>query len=108
VTAGRRRLLQAASIGALVALWEIAARARWVDPLFVPAPSAIVRAFGVIGPEAVRLLGETLGKALAAYVLAVLLGVGAGLLIGSLRYIHDVLARSLVALYARPRSWVLP
>jgi NitT/TauT family transport system permease protein len=108
VTAARRRLLQAVSLGLLVASWELAARAGWIDPLFVPAPSAIARALRVIGPEAVRLLGETLGKTLAAYVLAVLLGVGAGLLIGSLRYLHDVLSPFLVTLYALPKILILP
>jgi NitT/TauT family transport system permease protein len=108
VTAGRRGLWQVGSLGVLVALWEIAARTGWVDPLFVPAPSAVVLAFGVIGPEALRLLGETLGKTLAAYVLAVLLGVGAGLLLGGVRYLHDVLSPFLVALYALPKILVLP
>jgi NitT/TauT family transport system permease protein len=108
VTAGRRGLWQVASLGVLVALWESAARGGWVDPLFVPAPSAVARAFGVIGPEALRLLGETLGKTLAAYVLAVLLGVGAGLLLGGVRYLHDVLSPFLVALYALPKILVLP
>lgn len=30
---------------ALLLIWEIAARAAWVDQRFFPAPSAIVRAF---------------------------------------------------------------
>jgi ABC-type nitrate/sulfonate/bicarbonate transport system permease component len=85
MSAGRRALLQAVSLGVLVAAWEVAARTGWVDSLFVPAPSAVVRALRVIGPEAVGLLGETLGKTLVAYALAVALGVGAGLLIGGVR-----------------------
>lgn len=108
MSAGQRVLLQAASLSALVALWEVAARLGWVDPLFVPAPSAVVRAFHVIGPEAVGLLGETLGKTLVAYVVAVALGAGAGLLIGGVRYLHDVLSPFLVALYALPKILVLP
>lgn len=108
MTAGRRRLIQAGSIGLLVAAWEIAARAGWVDPLFVPAPSAVVRAFGVIGPGALGLLGETLGKTLVAYALAIALGVGAGLLIGGVRYLHDVLNPFLVALFALPKILILP
>jgi NitT/TauT family transport system permease protein len=86
-------LLQVASLGLLVALWEAAARLGWVDPLFVPAPSAVVRAFRVIGPEAVGLLGETLGKTLVAYAIATA---------------HDVLSPFLVALYALPKILVLP
>jgi ABC-type nitrate/sulfonate/bicarbonate transport system permease component len=108
MSAGRRVLLQIVSIAVLIAGWEVAARAGWVDPLFVPAPSAVVRAFRVIGPEAIGLLGETLGKTLVAYVLAVALGVGAGLLIGGVRYLHDVLSPFLVALYALPKILILP
>ena len=108
MTAGRRRLIQAGSIAALVGAWEIAARAGWVDPLFVPAPSAVLRAVRVIGPDALGLLGETLGKTLVAYALAIALGVGAGLLIGGVRYLHDVLNPFLVALYALPKILILP
>ena len=92
----------------LVAAWEVAARVGWADPLFVPAPSAVARAFRAIGPEALGLLAETLGKTLVAYALAVGLGVGAGLLIGGVRYLHDVLNPFLVALYALPKILVLP
>jgi NitT/TauT family transport system permease protein len=108
VSPGRRRLVQGLSIVTLVAAWEAIVRVGWADPLFVPAPSAVARACGAIAPEAVGLLGETLGKTLAAYALAVGLGVGAGLLIGGVRYLHDVLSPFLVALYALPKILVLP
>ena len=74
---GRRVLLQALSLGALVAAWEVAARTGQVDPLFVPAPSAVVRAFRVIGPEAVGLLGKTWVPVLPPW--------GTGLVAGPLR-----------------------
>jgi ABC-type nitrate/sulfonate/bicarbonate transport system permease component len=108
VSPTRRRLLQAVSIGALLAAWEFAARAGWVDSAFVPAPSAVALAFRAIGREALGLLGETLGKTLVAYALAVTLGVGAGLLIGGVRYLYDVLNPFLVALYALPKILILP
>jgi NitT/TauT family transport system permease protein len=108
MTPARRRLAQAASLAALVAIWELAVRAGWADPLFVPAPSAVARALRVVAPEVIGLLGETLGKTLAAYALAVSLGVGAGLLVGGIRYLHDVLSPFLVALYALPKILVLP
>jgi NitT/TauT family transport system permease protein len=108
VTATRRRLAQAGSLAALVGAWEAAVRGGWADPLFVPAPSAVVRALAVIGPEAARLSGETLVKTLAAYVLSVALGVGVGLLIGAVRHLYDVVNPFLVALYAVPKILVLP
>jgi ABC-type nitrate/sulfonate/bicarbonate transport system permease component len=108
MTATTRRLAQLGSLAALVAAWEVAGRAGWVDPLFVPAPAAVLAALRVIGPEATRLLGETLGKALLAYALSVGLGVGAGLIVGAVRHLHDVVNPFLVALYAIPKILVLP
>jgi NitT/TauT family transport system permease protein len=108
MTARTRRLAQLGSVAAALAVWEAAARAGWLDPQFVPAPSAVARALAVVAPDAARLAGETLGKTLAAYVLAVVLGVGAGLLIGAVRHLHDVLSPFLVALYALPKILVLP
>ena len=58
MSAARRRLIQALSLAALVAVWESMARAGWVDPLFVPAPSAVARALGSIAREAVGLIGR--------------------------------------------------
>ncbi|MGH7358837.1 MAG: ABC transporter permease, partial [Candidatus Rokuibacteriota bacterium] len=104
----RRRFIQGVSLAALLAGWELTVRAGWVDPLFVPGPSAVARALRRIAPDAAGLLGETLGKTLVAYLLAVALGVGTGLLIGGVRYLHDVLNPFLVALYALPKILVLP
>jgi ABC-type nitrate/sulfonate/bicarbonate transport system permease component len=108
VSPWRRRLAQAVSVAGLLLVWELAARGGLVDPLFVPAPSAVLRALRGIGPEAVGLIGETLGKTLVAYALAIALGVGAGLALGGMRYLHDVLNPFLVALYALPKILVLP
>src|SRR5207244_691732 len=48
----RVRVVQVLSVSALLLAWEGVARAGWVDPLFVPAPSAVLRAFGRIGGAA--------------------------------------------------------
>ena len=58
------RALQAASVGAALLLWEGAARARLVDPLFVPAPTAVAAALGQVLGEALPALGRTeIGRA---------------------------------------------
>lgn len=101
-------LLQAASVAALLGSWEAVARLGWVDPLFVPAPSAVAAGFRAIGGEALPALGETLAKTAAAYVLAVVAGVGAGVLVGSVRALHDALHPFVVALYGIPKILVLP
>src|SRR5438067_1331558 len=76
---GRVLLLQVVSVLALLAIWEAAATAGWVDALFVPAPSAVVGAFGRVGPSALAGLADTLAKTAVAYVLAVLAGMRLGI-----------------------------
>jgi len=108
MTRGLRWAAQTGSLAVLVLAWEAAVRLGWLDPLFVPPPSAVVGALGAIAPEAARLLGETVGKTVVAYALSVALGVGVGLVVGSVRYLYDVLNPFLVALYAIPKILVLP
>lgn len=105
---GRVAGLQVVSIAALLAIWEGAVRAGWVDPLFVPAPSAVARGFAGIARSALGALGETLVKTVIAYALASALGVSLGILIGSVRALHDVLHPFVVALYGIPKILVLP
>jgi NitT/TauT family transport system permease protein len=108
VSPAARRAAQFGSLAALAGVWEAAARLGWLDPLFVPAPSAVVRALLTIGPEAARLAGETLAKTLAAYALSVGLGVVAGLLLGGIPRLGDVANPFVVTLYAVPKILVLP
>ena len=108
VSAQRVRGLQLVSVLALLSVWEGAARVGWADPLFVPAPSAVARAFGPIGGPALAALGDTLGKTAIAYVLSMVLGVAAGLAVGSIRLLRDVLNPFVVALYGIPKILVLP
>jgi NitT/TauT family transport system permease protein len=101
-------LVQALSLAALLGAWEGAARRGWVDPLFVPAPSAVAGALGRIGPSALAGLGDTLAKTAAAYALSVALGVGLGLAVGSVRLLREVLSPFVIALYGMPKILVLP
>jgi NitT/TauT family transport system permease protein len=101
-------LIQVASLAVALATWEGLARAGWVDPLFVPAPSAVARSFGSMAGLALGGLADTLGKTAVAYVLAVVLGVAAGVAIGSARALNDVLHPFVVALYGIPKILVLP
>lgn len=110
MSASRTRVwtLQGLSIGAALVVWELAARAGWIDPLFVPAPSAVVGGVGRIGKVAVTGLIDTLAKTAIAYIIAVVLGVGAGLAIGSSRLLSSVLNPFVVALYGIPKILILP
>ena len=104
----RVRLLQVASVAALLAAWEGIARAGWVDPLFIPAPSAVAAALLRVGALAMAGLGDTLAKTAVAYVISVVLGVGGGLLLGSVRPVREAMNPFVIALYGMPKILVLP
>jgi NitT/TauT family transport system permease protein len=105
---GRVRWLQAVSILVMLAIWEAVARGGAVDPLFVPAPTAVAAAFTRIAHSALAGLGDTLAKTAIAYVLSVVLGVALGIAVGSVRALREVLSPFVVALYGMPKILVLP
>ena len=104
----RARWLQAASALTLLTLWEGLSRAAWVDPLFVPAPSGVARAFLSVGGASLSGLGETLAKTAVAYALSVVLGVTLGITLGSMRALRQVLSPFVIALYGMPKILILP
>jgi NitT/TauT family transport system permease protein len=106
--ATRARLLQAVSLLALLGAWEGVARAGWVDPLFVPAPSAVAGALGRIARGALAGLADTLLKTAVAYALSVVGGVALGFVLGSVPVLRQVLHPFVVALYGMPKILVLP
>jgi NitT/TauT family transport system permease protein len=83
-------------------------RAGWVDPLFVPAPTAVAHALARIGRTALTGLGETLLKTAIAYAVAVVIGVGGGILLGSVRALRQAVNPFVIALYGMPKILVLP
>jgi ABC-type nitrate/sulfonate/bicarbonate transport system permease component len=99
---------QGASVVVFIVAWEIVARAGVVDPLFVPAPSAVAVAFWATAGDLLPRLADTLLKTAIGYGLAVGLGVTAGLLIGSRPLLHRVAMPYVVALYGIPKILVLP
>jgi NitT/TauT family transport system permease protein len=100
--------LQASSVLVLLVAWEAVARAGWVDPLFVPAPTAVTIALGRIGGSALAALGDTLAKAAIAYALSVVLGVSLGIALGATRLLREVASPFVIALYGMPKILVLP
>jgi ABC-type nitrate/sulfonate/bicarbonate transport system permease component len=104
----RVAVIQAASLLIALATWETLARAGWVDPLFVPAPTAVARSFASIGDVALSGLADTLGKTAVAYALSIVSGVSAGLVLGSARALNHTLQPFVIALYGMPKILVLP
>ncbi len=103
----RVRILQLATVIVGLGVWELAARSGWVDPLFVPAPSAVAPALLAISGGALAGLADTLGKTAVAYVLSVVLGVSVGVAVGSVRLLRDVLSPYVIAFYGIPKILVL-
>ena len=99
---------QALSVAAGLLAWEAAVRLGALDPTFIPAPFAILRVFGPTLTDALPRLGDTLVKTLLGYVLAVGVGVPAGLLLGSRPTAHAVAMPYVVALYGIPKILILP
>jgi len=104
----RVRVLQLVSIAALLVAWELVVRLGWVDRAFVPAPSAVARSLGDISGTALAGLGDTLAKTAIAYVIAIVVGVGLGVTVGSVRLLRDVLNPFVIAAYGIPKILILP
>jgi NitT/TauT family transport system permease protein len=108
--ASRDRVLSIASPIALFVLWEIAARAHWIDVRFFPAPSSIAGTFGeLIGNG--TLLGHTL-TTLERLAIGIVVGGVPGLLIGLAmglyRPIYAIVDPLISATYPIPKSAILP
>jgi ABC-type nitrate/sulfonate/bicarbonate transport system permease component len=101
-------VIQAASLLVALATWEALARGGWVDPLFVPAPTAVARSAGSVSGVVLGGLADTLGKTALAYALSIVFGVAGGLLLGSARALNDTLHPFVIALYGMPKILVLP
>ncbi len=106
----RTLLLALAAPVLLVLLWEWAARTGRLDPLFFPAPSAVVqtwwrlvRSGGLLDDVRVSLVRLMIGFALGA-VPGVLLGMAMGLW----QPVRAALLSTVVALYPIPRIAILP
>ncbi len=102
------RVLQGATLAAIGLVWEAASRRGVLDPLFVPPPSAVAAALGPVAALALPRLGETLLKTLGGYLLAVVCGVGLGLVVGSTRTPREVVMPYVMALYSLPKILLVP
>jgi len=96
-------------IAGLILLWEVGVRLVG-DPLFLSPPSRMVAALvGFLGePEVLAAIETTLWELLAAYVLAVAVGLPIGLVIGLKRFAYGSFFPMVVLLYAIPQATILP
>lgn len=107
---GRERLIVAAGALGLFLLWEALVRLGRLDASLAPAPSTILDALGALlrRPEVLASLGVTAWEVLAAFLIAVPVGLGLGFLLAEVRVL-DALFRPLVNfLFGVPKSIFLP
>jgi NitT/TauT family transport system permease protein len=105
---GRDRLVTAGTIVVLLVIWEIAARQ--VNPILAAPPSAVFKALvSMIGdgtlPQALLESGQPF---VAGYLLAIVVGVPLGLLIGRFRVVEAALGWLVIAGYAMPMIALIP
>jgi NitT/TauT family transport system permease protein len=108
-----RRTLQLASLLTCLLLWHLAATSRvhlgLVTFANVPPPAEVVQAAWELlnSPKLLNHLGSSLLRIGVGFGLAAVLGVGLGLLIGRLRFVHDTLMPPLEVLRPIPAvAWI--
>ncbi len=81
-----------ASLGLfLLFFWEITVRLEWIDPIFLASPTQVAKAFPGIWSTALIHLVSTLWEFTLALTLAILVGVGAGFLVGFSPHLYQLL-----------------
>jgi ABC-type nitrate/sulfonate/bicarbonate transport system permease component len=103
-------ILGGGTLAALIALWQVLWSLKWISPLFFSGPSAIVKKF--IELSANGQLWSNVGYSgtnfLLGFVLAVVAGVPAGILLGWYRTALAMFDPLINALYATPRIALYP
>jgi NitT/TauT family transport system permease protein len=89
----------------LIALWEIAARAGWIDPFITSSPSRVASAIVRLAEtgELWRHLGATTCEAVAGFVLGTALGTAIAVALWCSEFLCRVLEPYLVILNALPK-----
>lgn len=108
--AGTRDRITAALIAlALIALWELAARAGWIDELMFPRPSRILATLldlgrNDLGPNVVI----TLERLFAGMVLGMLPGIAVGLVLGVSPRLLRIVDPFIAAIHPLPKIVLFP
>jgi NitT/TauT family transport system permease protein len=107
----RRILAHAAIFVILIATWEIASRLGWLDPLFYPRPSNIMRSFWLIYVQNGNVwyhLGVTMSLVFMGFIGGSVLGIVLGSLVGLNATLRRFLKPYVIVLEATPRIAVAP
>jgi 1,4-dihydroxy-2-naphthoate octaprenyltransferase len=104
------RLLALLSPLLLLLLWEVAARAGWLNRQFFPAPSTIVGTFRLLWARGVvaDAVGATARRVLLGFAWGAAPGIALGLVLGLSRPLRVLLLPVANILYSLPKIAVLP
>lgn len=104
------RGLGIASPLAFVLLWELAARAGWIDLRFFPAPSAVLSETWRLlrAGDLVAHVGASLSRVTIGFLVGSVPAVGIGMAMGLNRYIRAALQPMIDATYPIPKIAILP
>jgi ABC-type nitrate/sulfonate/bicarbonate transport system permease component len=106
----RTNLYTASFFLLLLLMWYLVTVLRWVDPIILPSPMSVLRAY----PEMIdddRLMTDlfyTLGRVVGAVTLAAFVGIPLGLFFGYKRGIYRIVEPPLHALRSIPASALFP
>ena len=106
----QERLFVAAGVLGLLALWEAMVRLGRLDATLAPAPITILEALIRLGrrPEVVTSLGVTAGEVIAAFLVAVPVGLFIGFTLAEVPFLGALLRPLVNFLFGVPKSIFLP
>ncbi|MBT5296054.1 MAG: ABC transporter permease [Octadecabacter sp.] len=111
-TVRRKRILRHAGIFlTLILMWEFGSRIGWLDPLFYPRPSNIMRSFWLIYFQNGNVwyhLYATMSLVFLGWIGGSILGIGLGSLVGFNSVLRRFLKPYVIVLEATPRIAVAP
>jgi ABC-type nitrate/sulfonate/bicarbonate transport system permease component len=109
--AGRlEQAIGALTLLALLLALEAAVRLAWINAAFVPPPTVVLqKLWDLLARGAVAApLVQTLTLLFSAYIVAALLAIGTGLLMGRFRFVHGLLEPLVEVLRPLPKPALLP
>lgn len=95
---------------ALLAIWEVASRTRFVDPELLPPASHVTAAIGglLVDAQFLRHSGDTLLRVAVAYAIGVPLAISIGLVLGEKLLLGEIVNPFIHFVLAVPQSIFLP
>lgn len=104
------RLLPASSVVAFIGIWEGVVWYRDIPPIYLPKPSAIFESLvGMVADGTIFLpIGATVLRIVVGFVIAAVLGIAGGLLMGMSRLAQKIADPWIAALYPLPKISLIP